>query len=98
MKGPSPGYSAMMAFVPGLRDEVEKWALPPLNDAGPPAARPLIRNCTEPLGTPLAGATGVTVAVKVTFDPRAEGFAEEDTARAVKAPVIVNWPFSKLKV
>src|SRR5882724_9357465 len=88
-KVPSPAYSATTVLVPALSDEVLKLAAPPLSATGSPAAEPLIRNCTTPVGTPLGGGTAVTVAVKVTFDPMVEGFAEDDTATAEKAPVIV---------
>ena len=54
-------------------------ATPPLN-VPEPIGLPPSRNVTDPVGVPVAGATAVTVAVKVTAWPRMEGFTDEVTA------------------
>jgi hypothetical protein len=46
------------------------------------------RNVTVPVGVPVAGATGKTVAVNVIFCPTAAGFWEEVTAAyGAKSPM-----------
>src|ERR1051325_1823032 len=66
---------AMAALVP----------TPPERATGLPKATPLVRNWTVPLGVPAAGATALTVAVKVTDWPNTDGFTDEDTDVAVAA-------------
>jgi hypothetical protein len=44
---------------------------------------------TEPVGVPVAGATALTVAVKVTDWPRTDGFALEASAVVVEAAFTV---------
>ena len=65
--------------MPMLRAVVVKVATPPTN-VPLPIGLPPSRNVTDPVGVPVAGATAVTVAVKVTAWPRMEGFTDEVTA------------------
>ena len=58
-------------------------AVPPaLNVIGAPAFEPSMMNWTVPVGVP-GPAEAVTVAVKVTFSPEFDGFAEEETVVVV---------------
>ena len=57
-------------------------AEPPLRATAPPKFAPSILNCTVPVGVP---ALEVTVAVKVTGAPKAEGFEELVTLVVVAA-------------
>ena len=58
-------------------------------------AAPLVRKTTLPVGVPAPGATAVSVAVKVTFEPGAEGLKDEVKASVVLAcvmlAVVVGW-------
>ena len=47
-------------------------------------------NFTVPLGVPAPGATGLTVAVKVTAWPNTEGFVDE-TSVVVVSPLLTTW-------
>src|SRR6185295_1280240 len=47
-------------------------------------------NVTVPVGTPTAGATAVTVAVKVTDSPDRDGFTDEVSA-VVVSPFCTTW-------
>src|SRR5262245_49932626 len=58
---------------------MESDAVPLFNDTTPREVPPSM-NVTEPVGTPTAGGTGLTVAVSVTACPRAEGLGVEDSA------------------
>jgi hypothetical protein len=62
----SPLYDAVIECVPALREEVVSVAWPPLNVTAEPRAVVPSKKVTEPVGVPLAGATAVTVAFKVT--------------------------------
>ena len=64
--------------MPTDSDEVVKVALPPDRLAVPNVAAPS-RNVTVPVGVPAPGATALTVAVKVTAWPEADGFTDEVT-------------------
>jgi hypothetical protein len=48
-------------------------------------------NWTDPPGVPLPGATGVTVAVKVTLSPKVDGF-ELETRFVVVFALFTVWP------
>jgi hypothetical protein len=48
-----------------------------------------------PLGVVVSGATGPTVALKVTFEPAADGFSEELIAVAEEAGVISRLPLAE---
>lgn len=65
----------MIECVPTLSDAVLNAALPALSVPGPSVVAPSL-NVTVPLGTPVAGATAETVAVKVTNCPELDGFKE----------------------
>ena len=71
-------------WFPADRAEVVKVAMPPLS-VPVPIGLPPSRNVTVPVGVPVPGATGETVAVKVTDWPKTEGFADEVTAVVVSA-------------
>ena len=58
-----------------------------LKVTGPPKFDPSITNWTVPVGVP---ALDVTVAVKVTFWPRVEGLADDETAVIVGALATVK--------
>jgi hypothetical protein len=64
--------------LPTDSDEVVKVALPPERLAVPNVAAPS-RNVTVPVGVPTPGETALTVAVKVTAWPDADGFTDEVT-------------------
>ena len=68
-----------------VRDVAVKVAWPELNVAVPRVVVPSLK-VTVPLGVPLAGAAGLTVAVKVTGWPKIVVVADE--ARAV---VLLAW-------
>ena len=67
-----------MTCVPTDRLEVVKVALPPDRLAVPNVAAPS-RKVTVPVGVPTPGETALTVAVKVTAWPDADGFTDEVT-------------------
>ena len=71
--------------------EVLKVALPvPSKVTGEPALLPSITNWTVPVGIPVPGAFAATVAVKVTFCPRADGFCDEVTV-VVLLSLLTTW-------
>ena len=65
-------------WLPTASDEVARVALPAVKLAVPSVAAPS-RNVTVPVGVPVAGATALTVAVKVTAWPKRDGFNDEVT-------------------
>ena len=71
-------------WLPTASDEVASVALPELKLAVPSVAAPS-RNVTVPVGVPVAGATALTVAVKVTNWPKRDGFNDEVTVVELKA-------------
>ena len=64
--------------MPRASADVVNVATPPLS-VPVPIGLPPSRNVTVPVGVPVPGATGDTVAVKVTDWPEAEGFCDEVT-------------------
>jgi hypothetical protein len=84
-----------MMFVPSGKVVVPAEAATPLAAALVLKATPLVRKITLPVGVPAPGATAVRVAVKITFDPGAEGFKDETKASALLAgvmlAVVVGW-------
>jgi hypothetical protein len=84
----SPRYLAVMRYLPGpgsVSMLVVKVATPELFSVpAPMVVRSLSKYLTVPVGMPVAGGTGLTVAVKVTGCPTMEGLREED--RAVVVP------------
>ena len=70
--------------MPTANAEVVNVAIPPLS-VPVPTGLPPSRKVTVPVGVPAPGATGETVAVKVTDWPNTEGFADEVTVVAVSA-------------
>ena len=72
--------------MPVVSVEVVNCATPAFNGCGPPRFVPLSLNCT----VPVIAATAVTVAVKVTFWFRSEGFREDVTAVVVAALLFVR--------
>ena len=78
-----------MTCVPTDRLELVKVALPPDRLAVPRVDAPS-RKVTVPVGVPAAGATAVTVAVKVTAWPKSDGFTELVTV-VVLLPLLTVW-------
>ena len=66
-----------------------KVATPPLSIGEPSTVEPSMK-MTVPVGVPLPGAVGLTVAVKVTDWPKTEGFADE-TTEVVVASCLTVW-------
>ena len=64
-------------------------ATPPATLAVPNVAAPS-RNVTGPVGVPAAGATALTVAVKVTAWPKSAGFSELVTV-VLLLPLLTVW-------
>ena len=83
IKLPSPLYVAVMLWLPFLSDEVVKtaWRLL-LSVAVPRMVLPSLK-VTVPVGVPEPGALALTVAVKVTACPSADGLSEEVRVVAV---------------
>src|SRR6266567_9594900 len=83
---------AVTAWVPADRMAMgAETADPPERLTGDPMSTPSTPNCTWPLGAPAPGASGPTVAVKVTGWPNTEGVWEEARPSAVSAFDTV-WP------
>jgi hypothetical protein len=59
-----------------VRVEIVKVAWPPLREAVPRSMVPSL-NVTLPVGVPVAGGTGATVAVSVSAWPKTEGLGED---------------------
>ena len=78
-----------MTCVPKERLEVVKVALPPDRLAVAKVAAPS-RKVTVPVGVPTAGATALTMAVKVTAWPKSDGFTELVTV-VVLLPLLTVW-------
>jgi hypothetical protein len=76
-----------MVWLPVARRLVVSVATPPLAVAVPSVVLPS-KNVTDPVGVAVAGATGDTVAVKVTGWPNTDGLAELRNAVVVAALVI----------
>src|SRR5438132_316808 len=78
VKLPSPLYEAAILCAPATRQGVVKVAtpVPELTMPMPISLLPSVK-VTVPVGLPLAGDTGRTVAVNVTATPRFAGFGEE---------------------
>ena len=76
--------------MPAESDDVLSVALFPESVIRGPKFVPSIANCTAPDGLPAPGGVTLTVAVKVTFSPGADGFLLEDTARVVDAGFTVS--------
>src|SRR5690349_4101253 len=88
----SPAYVAVTGWVPTAKELVElDDALPPDSVTGLPKAEPSTKNWTCPVGVPAPGATGPTVAVKLTGWPNGEGLVDEVTVVVVPAGFTV-WP------
>src|ERR1019366_3141171 len=73
-----------MVWLATAKADVLNVAIPLLN-VPVPIGLPPSRNVTDPVGVPPPGATGETVAVKVTDWPKTEGFTDEVTAVVVLA-------------
>ena len=68
----------MITWLPIASDEVVNVAVPPKTLAVPKVAAPS-RKVAVPVGVPEPGATGLTVAEKITDCPNTDGLAEETT-------------------
>ena len=83
----SPLYSAVIACVPVVRDDVLKSATPLASKAtGAPRFVPLSLNCT----VPVFAATEVTSALKVTLWFKSDGLTDDDTTVLVLAFAMLN--------
>jgi hypothetical protein len=82
-KVPSPLYLAVMECVPCVSAVVERVAMPPLIATGAPSCVAPSKKLTVPVSVPAV--VDVAVAVKVTFAPTVEGFAEDASAVVVAA-------------
>jgi hypothetical protein len=81
---------AVIEWDPSVRLDVVRLAWPvPFRGTVPSVVVPST-NATVPVGVPVPGATGVTVAVNVTDCPSPDGFAE-DTTVVVVAAVFTVW-------
>jgi hypothetical protein len=75
---------AVTELDPRLRAFVATVALPPIRGALSVEPQPKMK-VTAPVGVPAPGATGLTVAVRVTSSPTVEGSGEEVTVVTVGA-------------
>ena len=85
LKFESPPVFVVMGWLPRESEEVVNVATPEPLSAPNPMGLPPSRKTTDPVGIPVLGGTGETVAVKVTDCPNTEGFAEEVTVVFVSA-------------
>src|SRR5688572_5803438 len=78
---------ATTLWLPAVSVEVDVLvAVPPERVTGAPKLLSSTRNCTvPPVGVPVAGGTGATVAVKVTAWPVCDGFRDDATVVVVAA-------------
>src|SRR6266516_4415702 len=88
LKFASPPYDAVIEGDPTANVEVVNVAVPPDRVPVPSVVAPS-RKVTVPLGLPAPGATGATVAVKVTLCPKTDGLADEATVVVVLALLTV---------
>src|ERR1051325_5639426 len=89
LKFPSALYTAVIEWVETERAEVTKVTTPPLSVLVASEAAPSLK-VTVPLGVPTPGKTALTVAVKVTFWPKTDGFCDETTAVLLLA-LLTTW-------
>jgi hypothetical protein len=82
----SPLYLAVIEWDPTASVDVANVATPPDSVPVPRVVVPS-RKVTVPVGVPVAGGTGATVAVNVTDCPKTDGLAEDVT-------VVVVWPWA----
>src|SRR5213080_3148985 len=85
LKLPSPAYVAVTAWVPPARVAIELAVANPSPRGTVWRSAPSTKNDTVPVGPPAPGATGATVAVKVTGWPKVEGLGEDPTVVVVSA-------------
>lgn len=78
-----------MVWLPGARADVVKVAIPPLS-VPVPIGLPPSKKVTVPVGVPDPGATGETVAVKVTDCPKTGRLNDEVTVVVVLALLTVR--------
>ena len=87
----SPLYTAVIECCAADRDEVARLACrAPFRVWGEPRLVPPSLNCTVPVGVPVPDCF-VTVAVKVTDCPGAEGFCDDETAVVVAGGPFTVW-------
>ena len=99
LKLPSPAYVAVTAWVPPARVAIELAVANPSPRGTVWRSAPSTKNDTVPVGPPAPGATGATVAVKVTGWPKVEGLGEDPTVVVVSAlPTITPCRASALVV
>jgi hypothetical protein len=78
----SPPYCAVSEWVPAVSEEVANVAAPLLFTEIAPSVVVPFEKVTVPVGVPVPGAIGVTVAVSVTVAPGTEGFTSAVSAVA----------------
>jgi len=85
---PSSLYTARIEWLPTDNDAITRLADPPASFAVPIVVPPSWK-VTLPVGVPAPGATGLTVATRVTDWPNLDGFGDETTVVAVDACVTI---------
>jgi hypothetical protein len=85
LKLASPLYSAVIEKLPECVNVTVSVAVPVADSGLVPMVIVPLRNVTVPVGVPAPGGVTVTVAVKVTACPTADGFADEVTVVDVLA-------------
>ena len=87
LKFVSPEYVPLRLCVPSASVEEEQVPVPLVSVAVQTAALPLLVSTigTMPVGVPAPGATALTVTVKVTDCPKAEGFGLDEMEVVVPA-------------
>ena len=84
-----PAKTALMAWFPGARDEVLNWATPAVESVALPSVVAPSMKVTVPVGV-VVDCGEATVAVKVTFCPKVEGFSDEVSVVVVGAPLTTS--------
>jgi len=85
LKLASPLYCAVIEKLPAWVNVALNVAVPAADSGLVPIVIVPFRNVTVPVGVPAPGATTVTVAVKLTLCPTADGFGDEVTLVLVLA-------------
>ena len=88
LKLPSPLYTAVIEWVPGVRLLIGRLVWPALRATVPKVVVPSLK-VTVPVGVPDPGALAVTVAVNVTVWPNTDGLDDEAKRPEVAAALTV---------
>ena len=89
LKLPSPPYAALIVWPPKLNVAVASVACPDALTVTLVGEPPSSVNATVPVRVPAPGATGLTVAVKLTDWPNTDGLAEDASVVVVSASLTV---------